>query len=115
MKYGWKGDGTELVDGDGDPRTSGPISLYGRNVGTTAAYSFPATPAAGDVDGDGDLEIANISYARDSLYIWDKAGELIPGWPKTVLDDFNWASVVLADLDGNGDLEMVAQAAKLGR
>jgi hypothetical protein len=100
------------VDGDDNPGTSGPISLHGRSLDV---YAFAAIPAAGDMDGDGDLEVANVSFVRDSLFVWDKEGQLLPGWPKWVMDNFNWGSPVMADLDQDGDLEIVLSAAKGGR
>ncbi len=112
MTYAWHGDGTEVVDGDQDDRTNGPFSLYGRTQSTSA---FSATPAAGNVDNQGQLEVANVGFTSESLYVWNNVGQLMPGWPKHVLGDFNWGSVLLADLDANGDLEVVVWAAQGGR
>jgi hypothetical protein len=39
----------------------------------------------------------------------------MPGFPKPVLDDFNWASPVMVDLDLDGDLEVIVWTAKGGR
>jgi hypothetical protein len=112
MQYAWHGDATEVQDGDDDPRTSGPFSIFGRR---TLQPGFGATQAVGDVDGDGYLEVANVSFSGDSLFVWDFRGALLPGWPKTVLDDYNWGSVLMADLDASGDLEIVCWAGNGGR
>jgi hypothetical protein len=114
VQYAWHGDGTELVDGDQDPRTNGPISLYGRSTIT----GFAATPAIGDLDGDGTLEIANVGFTQDTLYVWRADGTLFPGWPKSVLDHgtpLNWGSPLITDLDQDGGhLEVVLWAANGG-
>ncbi len=112
MMYAWHGDGTEVVDGDDDSRTNGPFSLHGWS---TDSFGFASTPAVGDVDGDGDLEVASVGFTSDSLFVWQGNGQLFPGWPKWVMDDLNWGSVVLADLDRDGDLEMIVWAANGGR
>jgi hypothetical protein len=108
VQYAFHGDGSEVVDGDDDPRTNGPFSLHGRDE----VKGFSATPAAGNLDGLGDsLQVVNVSHARDSLFVWDNQGQLMPGWPKRVLRDTNWGSPLLADLDIDGDLEVVVWAA----
>jgi len=112
MQYAWHGDGTEVVNGDGDDRYSGPFSLWGRRL---SGVGFAAIPAVGDVNGDGDFEVANIGFTAESVYVWDHQGILTNGWPKWVHNDFNWASVALPDLDYNNDLEIVAWAGKGGR
>ncbi len=112
VQYAWHGDGTEVVDGDDDDRTNGPFSLYGRRTTTSG---FAATPAIGNIDLAGRLEVVNIGFTADSLYVWNNVGQLMSGWPKWVMGDFNWASVMLPDLDLDGDLEIVAWAANGGR
>ncbi len=112
VQYAWHGDGTEVVDGDTDPRTNGPFSLYGR--GSTSP-GYAATPAAGNIDQTGWLEVANVTFSADTLYVWNNQGQFMPGWPKSVLDDLNWGSALLADLDQNGDLEIAVWAANGGR
>ncbi len=66
------------------------------------------TPAVGDVDGDGRPEIVMASY--QSLYVFDAAGQVEPGWPVQVRTaynaNFSYQSPALADLDGDGKLEI---------
>ncbi|MGD8396681.1 MAG: C25 family cysteine peptidase, partial [Candidatus Eiseniibacteriota bacterium] len=112
MQYAWHANGREVVDGDDDPRTNGPFSLWGKE---TTNKGFQATQAVGDMDGDGAMEVANVGWTRDSLFVWNDTGQLLPGFPKWVFDDFNWASPVMADLDLDGDLEVIVWAAKGGR
>ncbi len=109
--YGWHHDANEIVDGDDDPRTSGVFSTLGFHP----EKGFSATPAVGDVDGDGSLEVCNVAWWQAELYLWDAAGDIMPGWPKSILSDFNWASPVLADLDNDQDLEVILWAGKGGR
>ncbi|MGD8396199.1 MAG: C25 family cysteine peptidase, partial [Candidatus Eiseniibacteriota bacterium] len=111
MQYAWHCDGTEVVDGDDDPRTSGPFALDGKHN----TRGFGASQAVGDMDGDGLMEVANVGFFVDSLFVWNSVGELLPGFPKYVYDDFNWASPVLADVDRDGDLEVIVWAGKGGR
>ena len=111
MQYGWHSNGTEIVDGDDDDRTNGPYSRYGYD----GTKGFSATTAIGDLDRNGDYEIVNVGWAAESLYVWNHEGELESGWPKWVMDDFNWPSPVLYDLDGDTDLEVILWAAKGGR
>ena len=113
MVNAWHGDGIEVVDGDQDTRSNGPFSLYGLSLSTAG---FAATPAVGDLTNDGQgMEVCDVGFTHDSLFVWNKVGQLLPGWPKWVMDDLNWGSPLLADLDNNGDLEVVVWAAGGGR
>jgi hypothetical protein len=110
---GWHHDGTEIIDGDGRPYTNGPMNTDGYD----ASKSFSATPALGDVDGDGLVEILNVGWVTGEVYLWDHLGELLDGWPQPLVGsevDFNWASPVLADLDQDGDLEVIVWPGKAG-
>jgi hypothetical protein len=109
--YGWHADGTEIRDGDGDPRTNGPFAPGGFN----AQKGFGATTAIGDIDDNGDLEIANVGWTSESLYVWDHNGALVNGWPKWVMADFNWPSPVFFDLDGDRKMEVLVWSGGGGR
>ncbi len=82
--YAWRGDGTELADGDGDPGTTGVL----------AAVRAAAPPVLVDVTGDGRPEVVVVARAGDSLAVSfvDAAGgdvvpadpPLAPHWPRRV-------------------------------
>jgi hypothetical protein len=63
-----------------------------------------ATPAIGDVDGDGYLDIVFGSW---DWLIWavDRFGQPLPGFPVDNADTV-WSSPALADVDGDGDAEI---------
>ncbi|MCQ3808240.1 MAG: FG-GAP-like repeat-containing protein [Acidimicrobiaceae bacterium] len=63
-----------------------------------------ATPAIGDVDGDGAVDIVFASY---DFYIWaiDGHGSPLAGFPINS-DDTIWSSAALFDLDDDGDVEI---------
>ncbi len=78
-----------------------------------------ATPAIGDLTGDGDLEIVAATEDGD-VYVWSADGALEPGFPvgydpslwiqpdeDNQIDSGFFASPVLADLTGDGDLEIL--------
>jgi hypothetical protein len=68
--------------------------------------SATSSPALGDLDGDGTLEIA-VGGEDNNVYVWHHDGGSAAGWPKTTGGRiFN--SPALADLDGDGDLEVIA-------
>jgi|GEM_PF-6101033 len=83
--HAWTGAGSELP--------GFPLHLSG---------APPATPAVGDLDGDGDPEIVQGTWQQ--LYVLGADGTPFPGWPQAM---YLTQSAALADLDGNGDLEII--------
>lgn len=63
-----------------------------------------ATPAIGDVDGDGRLDIV---FAGFDFHIWavDRTGTPLSGFPFDN-DDSVWSSAALFDIDGDDDMEI---------
>ena len=75
-------------------------------------YSFPSPfdvagggPGLGDVDGNGVAEIGFPMFALPSLYLFDPAGVLLPGFPITY-DSGLGSGLSMADVDGDGDQEL---------
>lgn len=67
------------------------------------------TAAVGDVDRDGSPEIFYPSYT--SMYLLRADGTNMPGWPRGIPNaNFSYQSAALADLDGDGDLEIMVGA-----
>lgn len=64
---------------------------------------FFASPTVADVNGDGRLDIVDSSY-DDTIYAWSSGGTLL--W-RTFLEDTNWSSPVVADIDRNGTPEVI--------
>ncbi len=121
-----------LVDVDGDERLDVVFSsnehmcTYAFNSGGQAISGWPQawsggefgayTPAVGDLDGDGDIEIATgVVHADGSLtynkiYVWNHDGTAVDGWP-IIVEDYYWSpfnSIVMADVDADGMGEIVA-------
>ncbi|MFO7652209.1 MAG: hypothetical protein R6X25_00115, partial [Candidatus Krumholzibacteriia bacterium] len=64
---------SEHVDRDGDPATTEPLAVGRDGAGRPVVWNLPA--AAGDLDGDGALEI--VLTGPDGLYGFDAAGDEI--------------------------------------
>jgi hypothetical protein len=129
------------IDGDGSPDivaadlegkvyawdVSGRL-LPGFPVSTDPAFSRPedrnpnnivhrgifASPALGDLDGDGVLDIV-IAAMDQHVYAWKGNGTPVPGWPVLARDLSQptlrgtriVSSPALGDLDGHGSLDVV--------
>jgi hypothetical protein len=97
-----------VVQQDGSSYSGFPITF------TSNTSSCPS-PALGDFDGDGDLEIAalsTISTTQADLYVIDTdigggtSGQPLPGWPRS-LPGNSEASPVVADVDGDGVVDIL--------
>ncbi|MBU2633944.1 MAG: S8 family serine peptidase [Nanoarchaeota archaeon] len=119
----WDNGTIYVLDGNGNNLEGWPKSFYKHNAGWHPI-------AVGDVDNDNDDEeivaalfdgehnpYSNFTYA--SLYVFDKDGNVLEGWPKNVSSFFNnftqenydWGlsynGPTLVDLDGDYDLEII--------
>lgn len=65
--------------------------------------------AVGDMDGDGDVEIAVSAHPDDdgfNVAVYDHEGELLPGWP-VKFGEVEVRSIAVADVDGDGLQEIL--------
>lgn len=94
----WSASGNEL---GGWPKTIDDLPAY-------------SSSAVGDVDGDGDYDVVTVTDWAGMVYVWDgNDGTLLQGdWPKTLNPggtywNFSIPCPTLADLDGDGDSEIL--------
>ncbi len=72
--------------------------------------NFPA--AVADVTGDGNLEVVIIAHdyffsTVGHVYVVDNTGGVLPGWPVNITVSDKSSSPALADLDNNGQMEII--------
>jgi len=86
----------------------------------TPAQAVGGSPAVGDIDNDGRPEIV-VGSDNGYVFAFDRTGQIKPGWPKFTGWNADYyagkcgtdactgvvASPTLADLDGNGTLEVI--------
>ncbi|MBM4367237.1 MAG: VCBS repeat-containing protein, partial [Deltaproteobacteria bacterium] len=95
----------------GFPVASEPVTYTDED--DSLADSFFSSPALGDIDGDGALEIV-LGAGDQQLYAWEIDGSYTPGfpvrlaWPDEVLDRRRIvASPAIGDIDGDGRDDIV--------
>ena len=67
-----------------------------------------SNPALGDIDGDGDLEIAG-SKKGSKTYLFHHDGTLFSGWPQTTVAN-DYYSTIIADINNDGFLDIITTA-----
>lgn len=98
------------------PRPAGAQIPFSKHV-TASSFDGAASVHAADVDDDGDIDILGCAFYGDELVLWLNPGDGSPtGWPATIIDgSFDGAHFVnTADLDDDGDLDIVAVAQLAG-
>ena len=105
----------EIIVGKFISSVAGEMYVYS---GNGAVYSgWPAqlgewpgsSVAVGDINGDGSKEI--VGESRNSIWVWDKNGNVLPGFPFDI-DTNNviitsYSAPILVDIDNNGSKEIV--------
>jgi len=91
---------------DAVPVSGWPVLIPPTDEGFNS--SFQAT--TGDIDGDGDIEI--VAKGADRLLAWHANGTPVDGFPYVVEDSHHTGTTnpfpVIADVDGDGSVEIVA-------
>ena len=96
----------------------GALYVFGPDGATEPGFpryhneNISSTPALADLDADGylDIVVGGGSFWGGSdghkVFAYNRHGSLLPGWPVATGDNVT-GSPAVADLDGNGDLEVV--------
>ncbi|MEQ8211053.1 MAG: FG-GAP-like repeat-containing protein [Lacipirellulaceae bacterium] len=118
---------TADIDGDGDLDVLGAafaaddITWWENTVGDGSAWaehtidgSFngAASVRTADVDGDGDLDVLGAAFAADDITWWENTASDGSAWTEHTIDgSFDGStSVTTADVDGDGDLDVLGAA-----
>ena len=113
------------IDGDGDldivsaSATDDTIAWYENDGAADPTWSAAdiATSADGardvhvaDMDGDGDLDIVSASWIDSTIAWYENDGAANPSWTAVDIDTSadGAADVHVADMDGDGDLDIVS-------
>lgn len=93
-------DSMYLLEADGTVAPGWPQQISNAN------FSYQS-PAFGDLDSDGDLEIALAAHqSAAGCYVYHHDGSLMTGWPQLV-GTWTYCPPTITDLEGDGALEVI--------
>jgi hypothetical protein len=95
----WHHNGVELLDGDAVALTWGIL--------TTAGNSYVSPIALAQIDGLAGRDIIAGSRDTKEVYVFDYLGNTLAGWPQPLENPIR-AALSVGDIDGDGELEIVA-------
>ncbi|MFC1572691.1 FG-GAP repeat domain-containing protein [Candidatus Eisenbacteria bacterium] len=115
------------LDGDGDidvlgAGTSDDLVTWWENIGGTpigwiehgidSDFNGGSSVYAKDINGDGHVDILGAAHSADQITWWENDGATTPGWTEHTLNGAydGSISVYAADLDGDGDPDVVGGA-----
>jgi len=89
-----------VVDKDGDLLPGWPqYTLSGGDI-------IDGNPIAGDITGDGNIEILIGSHYTNKIYAWHHNGSQVDGFPLTTGGSNK--RIAISDLDGDGSIELIS-------
>jgi hypothetical protein len=101
LLYGWRADGTEIIDGDNDPSTVGVFAVHAEPPGG----HFWVSPVVADLNGDGVNEVVAAGARRTDvdihLHVYAPDGVVRPGFPATIPGIMIRPYIAVGDLDGD--------------
>ncbi|MBN2132342.1 MAG: S8 family serine peptidase [Sedimentisphaerales bacterium] len=109
----WGGGKVHIWDADGNSLPNWPVVEFGMVLDDFLLVSdfWPTALAVGDIDGDGDYELVMGSEYDNELHAYHvESAEIVEGvWPAYFGSWYGYVSAgpVLADLDGDGDSEII--------
>lgn len=80
--------------------------LWSQTIIGTAVYP----PSIGDITGDGFSEIVQVTGGSPSngrIYVFDRFGNILNGWPVNFSNNWITCSPALSDLDGDDKMEII--------
>ena len=106
----WGGGKVNIWSADGNSLPNWPVEFTSDDPWAMVSF-LPSSVAAGDIDGDGDYELVVASEYDNQMYAYHvQSGKIVDGnWPAQfgTWAGFVSAGPVLADLDGDGDSEIL--------
>lgn len=96
--------------------TSGNLRPGWPQAVSSHCFSYPyacipgTSPVIADIDKDGQMEI--LYSSAYGIYVWDKDGNPLPGWPVDSLGG-EASSLSVGDINQDGELEIVANGNKI--
>ncbi|MBN2543205.1 VCBS repeat-containing protein [bacterium] len=107
--YVWHHNGEPFLPG------STPPGLFAHYSFDSAVGNTYSSPAVGDIDDDGEMEIVvcgnKNSSSRGTVYAWKITGDYVSGWPISI-DGYGGSSPAIGNLDDDEDTKEIVLCAE---